>query len=188
MPTFLSDPEPTFYLVLITAAVVAGAVAFRYQDKRTLAAFFLAAGVLLAVFVIDLLCESPREESVRKVKAMAAAGTAKDWKALGEHLSDKFQFQGHSKASFLGAVSGPAAAHGAEVNVKGFDRESFEPVSETTLRIGFIAQVSTATSGPLPYYVEATFTKDPDGQFRMTGFDLYNFAKRKNGPKENMPI
>ena len=49
MPTFLSDPPPGLYLILIAIAVVTGAIAARNQDRRSLTRFGVAAGVLLLV-------------------------------------------------------------------------------------------------------------------------------------------
>jgi hypothetical protein len=181
MPTVLSDPPFAVYLGLVGLVVVTGVVAARYQSRRSVAAFGVALSLLLAVFLTDRLVESPREEAVRKVQEMAAAVNAKDWAGVGSHISDRFDHNGKKKADLLNAAR--AVPENRPLSVKSFDRSAVEYLSETRLRIEFIGH-----AGDYPVYADATFERDPDGQYRMVGFDLYDHpGRRKHGPPMQIP-
>src|SRR4051812_1507010 len=92
MPTFIADPPMWVYVVLTLALVVTGAMAAQRQDKRAAIPFAVAFFLLLIVFVLDRLFESPREEAVRRSFLMATAADAKNPDAFAEHLADTFEF------------------------------------------------------------------------------------------------
>ena len=187
MPTFLSDPSPAFTFVLLLVAVVAVGVWYRFRDKTSrnrMIAVVLVVGFLLA---IGWVVESPRDIAVKRTKAAAEAANKRDWATAFGTFSDTFQYAGRNKASFQKTVADTATQYQADVNVKDFDRASADYLEADRVRIGFIAQVSVPSGGPFPYYVELTYKKESDGQYRIIELELYNFAKRKQGPPEKIP-
>src|SRR4051794_108842 len=94
----LIDPPRSLYLILIVAAVIAGAIAAKYQTRKSFLAFLAVAGLLLALFLVDTFVESPREEAVRRVQAMAQAATEQKPEAFLEHVSPKFEKNSKTKS------------------------------------------------------------------------------------------
>ncbi len=97
MPNFLSDPPFLLYAILFIGFVVAGAVWYRLRSRKSLIAV-TAIGALLGVLIlIDRFVESPREESVRRVEAMAAAATARDPTRFVEQIAKSFAYNGKTR-------------------------------------------------------------------------------------------
>src|SRR4051812_3030344 len=97
MPTFLSDPAPAFYLILLVLAVIAGGVWFRFRDRGSLVRLAIALALLLVLFLVDSLVESPREEGIRKVNEMCAAATEPNPDKFVANVSDSFDYAGANK-------------------------------------------------------------------------------------------
>src|SRR5262245_49521741 len=99
MPTALSDPSPTLYIVLGVVAVILAALWVRKPSRGNLIQFAIGAVVLLLVFLIDTMVESPREQSVRKMQEMAAATQNRRMDEAFRHLSDSFNYNGITKSA-----------------------------------------------------------------------------------------
>ena len=89
MPTFLSDPPQTIYLLLLAAVIVAGLVWLNRRERRALYVFLGVLGVAALVVLVDRLLESPREEAVRRVHAMMDAADHRDPEAFASQLAEK---------------------------------------------------------------------------------------------------
>ena len=187
MPTFLSDPTLGVYLVLLLVALAGVGVWVRNRTRPTAIFAAVAVGLLLALFGIDRAFESPREESVRKVRAMATAATARDWPAVGTHIADKFDYHSRNKAKFLADVGPLAVQYSATVNFKDFDRDYVEEMPGDRVRIGFVSQLTTPGHDLVPMYVEAEFVKEADGGYRMQKFAVYDYITRKKGGEQKLP-
>ncbi len=187
MPTFLSDPSFTLYVVLILGVFVTGGLLVRKQDRGSLIRAGIAALLLLLLFLCDRLYESPREEAVRRVQTMATAANARNWDEVFAHVSDKFQYDKYDKKNFRDFVSQRTVQQTATVNFKDFDRNNFEELPDGQIRLGFVAHLSTPTVDRIPLYVQATFIKDADGQYRMRGFTMYDFVNRGSGGVQKFP-
>ena len=186
MPTFLSDPTLGVYLALLLVALAAVGVWLRNRTRPTAVFAAVAVGLLLALFGIDRAFESPREEAVRRVEAMATAANARNWPAVGTHMAEKFEYSGRTKAKFLADVSPVALRHDAAANFKSFDRDNFEESAGGRLRIGFVGQFSTPAHGMLVVYIEAVFVKEADGAYRMQTFKVYDHISRTKGGEKNL--
>lgn len=189
MPTVLSDPSPTLYLVLVAAAVVTGAVAARRQDRRSLLRFGAAVGLLLGLYLIDLLIESPREGAVAGVLAMVKAANDRDAAAFVAPVADTLEYKGAGppgqvtreqlrSASFWGFLT---RNRQIAVHAKDFARGDAVEIDPDTIEIGFVGQGrDERTGGVYPLYLRATFARQPDGKVRMTKLASFDYARRAN--------
>jgi hypothetical protein len=188
MPTWLSDPSNGFYLVLFVLAVIAVMVWARNRTRGNLARAGVAVALLVAVFLIDRLVESPREEAVRKTQEMARAANEqfarpapqRNWDGIGAHISDQFDFHGAKKEDLLNAIA-QAPAHGdGEGDVTEFDRNRVEYQAGDRVMVPFVVRVfprgSNFTAPQARFHVEGVFARDPDGQYRLRGMRLFEDA------------
>jgi len=187
MPTFLSDPTLGVYLALLLPTLVGVGLWLRNRTRRTAVFAAVAVGLLLTLFGLDWAFESPREECVRKVGAMATAANARNWPAVGTLLAEKFEYAGRTKAKFLADVAPEATRHDATANFKSFDRENYEELPDGRIRIGFVGQFSTPAQGMLVVYLEAVFVKEADGVYRMQTFKVYDHITRTKGSEQKLP-
>jgi hypothetical protein len=183
LPAFLSDPPLALFLVLLVGLVAAGAVWWRTRNRKAAAAAGLFAFLLVLVFLIDRFVESPREEATRKIMSMADAATRSDPAAFVEHVSNRFNYQGASKDDVRKAPAWDAIRqYQATVAVWGFSRDDVETKGDTEVTIGFYAKgESRSHRSALVRYIQATFQKDPDGQYRLTGMKFYGVPRTTQG-------
>jgi hypothetical protein len=190
MPTFLSDPPSAVYLILAAAVLVSGLVWFNRRDRKSLLAFAAVLLVAGLVVLLDFLFESPREESVRRVKAMMKAADAHDSEAFVSHLADKLQYKGESgpavtitreqirRAGFWELLR----QHNAHVAAWDFSRADVVESGPDSVEIGFLAK-GEAQDKQFPMYFRATFTRQPDGQMKLTALASFDPVKRTNERK-----
>lgn len=185
MPTFLSDPPQTVYLVLGALLVVTGAIAAQKQDRRAVIPFAVTFFLMLAVFVIDRAVESPREEAVRRVHQMAMAADAKNAHtfspdAFGEHLADEVSIGAEGQAKTLSRdqlkshhfwqMLRQANVH---VAVWDFSRDDVKVLDDNTVEIGFMGKGELDGGQQIPVYCRARFSKQPDGSFKITSLRTF---------------
>lgn len=188
MPTFLSDPAPGLYFVLGIAVIVALGLFIRYQDRKRLLWAAIPVGLFVGLFLCDTLVESPREEAVRKVRAISAAITAKSVDGFLAHVSDRFDYKGKKKAdlrhpSWLEV----ARREGVTTAVWDFDRDRVSYPSPTEVEIVFDGKGQPQSGAPALFHFKTRFGKDPDGQYRLLTFRVYNIAKKEQGTEEIIP-
>jgi len=184
MPTFLSDPVPAVYLILLAFTVISGAMAARNQDRRSLLRFAIAAAILLAIYGIDKAFESPREQAVRRVQAMAKAADEKNPDAFVAHLADTIEYRGSNQPTVLKKEE---VRHSGfwpmlrqfdpRVVVWDFARDDVKQIDDNTIEIGFSAKGELRDGTPFPLYMRATFKKQPDGEWKLIAFSSFEFAK-----------
>lgn len=181
MPPLLSDPPLTLYVLLAGAALVAGFVWAKVRGRRALAGAGALGGLFLLVLAGDFLVESPREEAVRRTRAMADAANRRDWAGAFSHVSDQFQFKGYTKAAFRAKVEPLATGQTATIHFTAFGRDEVVYQPGGAVKIGFATQVDSPQipGGRGAVYVEAVFGPDPDGGVRMRSFEVYDFIQRK---------
>jgi ketosteroid isomerase-like protein len=185
MPSFLSDPSTGLYLVLLAIVVITGAVAARHQDRPTLIRFAIALAILLALYGIDRAVESPREEAVRRVQAMAAAADAKNPDQFVEQMADTVEYRGGDKPVLLKKTEirnspfwDTLRQQSVRVTVWDFSRDDVKTSGDDTIEIGFHAK-GEMREGMVPLYMRATFRKQPDGQWKLAAFGSYRFEKHE---------
>lgn len=178
MPTFLSDPPLAVYLVLFLALLVGGGVWLRTRKKPYLIATIILAGLLVAVVLCGIAFESPREESARRVAEMAAALSAKDWNKFADHVSESFDHKGIKKKDLKKGFD-LGTQYGITATAWDFKLAEGTTPTDTRIELEFEGKATAATGEPLLKHFRATFVKDPDGKFRMTGFTPYNYVQKK---------
>jgi len=182
MPTFLTDPAAAFYLILLAFAVVTGAIAARYQDRPSFIRFGVALVILLAVYLVDKSSESPREEAVRRVQAMANAADSKNPDAFIEHVAETVEYRsGGDKPSRLTKNDLRASPFwdmlrqfNVHVAVWDFSRDDVKEIDANTIEVGFSAK-GESDGKPFPLYMRATFKKQPDGSWKLAAFSSFKF-------------
>lgn len=187
MPPFLSDPSPSLYLLLIVAAVVAALYAYRNQNRRGLVVGIVGVGLLLVVFLIDILFQSPREEAVAGVTAMCDAASNRDKPAFLARVSERFDHRGVKKDRLENhAIWTTLKDQQVRVAAWDFSRDDVKTPAEDQIEIGFMAKGEYATN-QYPVYVRTLFAKDPDGQYRLVGVKFFDPLKRTNDPEITIP-
>jgi hypothetical protein len=190
MPTFLSDPPISLYAILALAIVISGSVWISRRSRKSLVVFGCIIMVTVGVFLLDRLFESPREESGRRVQEMVKAANDRDANAFLSHVADKIQYQGESAT--------PSTITKDELRKSGlwellrhfnirvaawdFDPADVTHVDENTIEIGFLAK-GEADSKQVPMYLRATFSRQSDGQMKLTKLASFDPIKRTNEPK-----
>jgi hypothetical protein len=184
MPTFLSDPPQTIYLLLVAAAIVAGLVWLNRRERRALYVFLGVLGVAALVVLVDRILESPREEAVRRVQAMMDAADHRDPEAFASQLAEKVtyvseqrpveftreQLRSHQFWSLLRQFNVHVAAWD-------FSRDDVKWPDANSVEIGFLAKGETQGK-QFPFYFRATFTRQSDGQMKLTRLATFDPLQR----------
>lgn len=182
MPTALSDPSTSLYLILGAVTVVLGAVAARRQRRSDLLNFAIPAGLLLALFLIDLAFESPREQVVRALKEMEAGTQNKKYDDVFKHVSDKFQYKTLDKKALQQAArSADSIPNWEGVVLLDVTRDRFsQPDKETAVQV-FEVKPLRLPGDEYLFQCEAIF-KLESGQWRLTGCTFFK-TRVENGKR-----
>jgi hypothetical protein len=186
MPAILSDPPFALYALFVVAVVACGAVWVNKRDKRSGAAFLVSVGLLAGLFLLDRLFESPREEATRRVQEMARAADARNPDAFLSHVADTFEYDGTGAPRKVSreelrrsGVWSVLQQYQVHVAVWDFDRNDIREVDPNTVEIGFLAKAESGDK-QIPMYLRAKFTRQPDGQLKLSGLSSYDAMKRTN--------
>jgi len=191
MPTFISDPPLGVYLFLALGTIVSFAVWVNKRNRASLIVFGCFLSLLALVILLDRLFESPREQSIRRVNEMAKAIDDRNKDAFLSHVADSFQYQGDSsqpitiereklrQSSMWSILSQYNINHVAAWD---FTRDDFTEVNENTVEIGFLGK-AVVEGKDIPMYFRARFTRQADGQMKLTSLASYDPMKRTNERK-----
>lgn len=187
MPTFLSDPPFAVYLSLTVALIVSGMLWLSRRDRNSSIALGCALSLLAAVALLDHFFESPREESKRRVNEMIEAANARNPEAFLSHVADTLQYQGESSnpspitkeqlrnSGFWGILR----QFDVRVAATDFDRNDVTLIDDNNIEIGFMGW-GKAEGKNIPVYFRAKFTRQKDGQMKLSGLASYDPWKRTN--------
>ena len=180
MPTFLTNPSTAVYLVLFAFALVTGALVARNQDRRSLIRFGIALAVLLAVYLMDKANESPYEEAVRRITAMAQAANARNPEAFGEHVADTVEYRGSEQPVRLtkrelrtSPFWGLLRQYRPRITVWDFAKS--ESTSDDTIELRFSGKGEPEGGGPMMLDFKATFRKQTDGSWKLIAITSYKY-------------
>jgi hypothetical protein len=176
MPTFHSDPTQGFYLVLIAFFVIALVLAGKNQDRRSFKTLGIATVAIAAVFLIDYFVESPREQAVRKIEEISAALNERSAERMLANVSDSFDYKGKKKADLAQAVE-LAERHGVRTATWEFNRDRVV-AGASDIEIAFEAKAEGSRVGPFMAHFRARFVKDPDGQYRLQSFKVFDYVQK----------
>src|SRR5438067_1160624 len=174
MPTWLSDPSNEFYLVLFVMVVVTVTMWARNRTRGNRVRAAVAVGLLVLVFVIDRMFQSPREESIGRVEEISAAINERNWDKFQANLSDSFEYKGKKKAEFTELVRKAVATFNpVTTSWEHKAPDDLKPGGPDELLIQFEGK-ATVSGKPLMLHFVATFVKDPDGRWRLKSFKPYD--------------
>jgi hypothetical protein len=178
MPTILADPPTVVYAILGVMVLILGVLAAKRQKKADVLTFGVAAAVLLAVFLIDWMVESPRETIARTLKEMETASQARKYDELFKHVSEKFQYKSLDKKALRERAAVAEGYFPEGVRIWNVTRSNFNQVDDNTVEQEF--DVQPVNSPQFRYQCVGVFKKEGDGEWKMTTFRLYNVVN--NGP------
>ena len=189
MPTIVADPPQTLYLLLAAAIIVSGLVWFNRRGRRPLHVLLGVLAVTVFIVLLDRVFESPREEAVRRVHAIMSAADQRDREAFVVHFADRVTYQGEgSPTDFtrdqLRNHAFWSLLHQFNVHVAAWDfsRDDVEWPDANTVVIGFLAkgELRGEAGKQFPFYFRATFTRQGDGQMKLTRLESFDPVQRKN--------
>jgi hypothetical protein len=184
---WLFEGWPSVYVLLLVLGVITagmwsrnGFVLFQ-EKKRTKSSpkpdrrlalppiVLVVVALLIGVyFLLDRLVETRREEIKRKVREMAAAVRTRNVDRIFSHISEQFHLQNMNRATFRGYVE--AALENREVEELEVWDEQFPDDSG---RVNFRAVPKGGRfGGGAQFLVRGQFGLDPDGQWRLRGFEI----------------
>lgn len=184
---WLLEGRISVYVSLGAVALVLLLVWVQTRERLYLYALILC-GVLAGLyFVLDRAVETDREQVTRKVREMAAGVRARDVNAIFTHISERFNRGGVNKAAFRELVDGFLRGRRIdEVEVWDFDfrpnRLQGEQTPAEEIRVSFMAKPKGGVAVGEFGRCEARFVHDPDGQWRLIDFQVFNPAIDSNQP------
>jgi hypothetical protein len=190
MPTWLSDPPTSLYLLLGAAGGLALLAAYFLPGGRPKGrgpkpkgpsprAWLIAIGALalLLLFglgVCDWLYESDREQIVRKLHEMSEGVREKDLDRSFRHVSDSFHVGQSGKAQFR-SLADQAVRSGQVTDIAVWD-VVIEPIGkdDTKAKVRFrFKPKGGAFRDEVHFIGKAVFVREADGQWRLLSFEVF---------------
>jgi hypothetical protein len=172
MSNWLLEDPTTAYVVLGLAAF-ALAVGWWMQPRR---GYLIGLGAVIALIgllvLVNLLVETDGKRIERKIQAMAAAVAARDVEGIFRHISADFRLRGMDRSQFRQRVEG----HRGDVQtltVWDYQARDISRDNRAATVTFSVKGHGQATSGVEFYNCRAQFVLDPDGEWRLRGFDLF---------------
>jgi hypothetical protein len=182
MPTAFSDPSPTLYLILGILVVILGAIALRRQRRSDVINFLIPAALLLALFLIDLAVESPREQVVASIREMETATQNKKHSDVFKHVSNDFRYKSLDKKQLQDRAQLVEALPNWEgLKVTDLSREGFVQKDANTAEQRFDVMPLRMPGTEYRYECVATF-KNENGRWMLTTFRLTKDEHEVNPP------
>jgi hypothetical protein len=201
MPTILSDPPSSVYIILGVVGVLCLVAAFFLVGKAPPSKdpkkkqssprkYFVSAGVLallamVAVFICDRLFESDKEQIVRKINEMSDGVRDRNLDRTFEHVSESFRF-GTAGKSQLRSRGDQALQSGQVTEIKIWDVviESLDiEGGNAVVNVRFKVEGS-ALQANNQFIGELTFKREANGQWRMTKLKVFP----PTGKRDEFPI
>jgi len=171
MPTLLSDPTRTMYILFGTMVVILGIMALRRQKKSDVVTFVVGVVLLLALFLIDCANESPREQVSRKLQEMESSSQARKYDDVFKHISESFQYKSLDKKALRERARQAESYFPEGVRIWNVTRNNFKAMQDGTIEQEF--DVQPVNNPQFRYQCVGVFKKDPDGEWRLVTFRLY---------------
>ena len=191
---WLFEGDTTAYVILAAVAVLL-LVAWWQTRKRYwyfgIVAFLALIGLY---FLLDRLVETDREQIERKVKEMSAGVRERNVDRIFANVSEQFRLNNQNRAAFR-AFAEQALRRGQVTEVKTWGpqfpddfRTKVRPTGATgppeldAARVTFMVKPEGPGLGAPFFRCDATFVRDPDGQWRLFTFQLFQPGVDSNQP------
>lgn len=185
MPSWLVE-DPSYVYLFLGLAAMGLAVWFWITRLGKYAIGLVVVLVLIVVvMLLDHFIVTDRERIVKHVQDMANAVARKDADTIFSHTSDKFELGRLNRKEWRSFVeSAIRSGEVKDVRVWEFEPGDLSREKRTT-EVTFLAKLSgTGIREGAFYRCVATFVLDDDGQWRMSGFKLYDPMKEINRGNE----
>ena len=191
---WLFEGRPAVYVVLAAATVVLFVAWWQRRKRYWLygAAAFLA--LVGLYFLLDRLVETDREQIVRKIEEMSAGVRERNVDHVFAHVSEQFRLNNSNRAAFR-AFAEQAIRTGQVTEVEAWAPEFPEdfrtkvrrtgttgPQELDAARVTFMVKPHGPNLGTPFFRCDATFVRDPDGQWRLFAFQLFQPGVDSNQP------
>jgi hypothetical protein len=164
----------TIVCVILGLVAVAFLVALWTTRKRSYAIGLGVSVALIALFLLLTWVPSDRSQIVGAINEMGRGVRMGNADLIFSHISDKFHLGSLDKPTFRRAVEGVLQRK----EVTDIEVWDFEPPEisrpNRTARIAFMVKPKGPLGGDAHYRCKATFVLDPDGQWRMQTFQVFN--------------
>lgn len=173
MPVWLVEHPTPVLVILGLAAIALTYVWCVRQEKKILVAIAVVIGLMVLVKLLDVLIVTDHEKVVLAVQDMAGSVQQKDVNRIFGLISEKFHAFGLDKAGFRKWVE--RRIHDADVT--GLKVWDFEPTKDAPQpnqkSILFLVKAEgDEQAGRTFFRCKATFVRDVDGQWRLSGCEL----------------
>jgi low affinity Fe/Cu permease len=183
MPDWLVEGNPYVYFVLACAGAGLLYGWWRSRKPRLAIATGIVAVLILGFFLLDHFIESDREQMVRKIGEVADAVSMNDVDRAFLNVSEHFDHGGINKEAFRQYCRG-VRGRGEVTEVKVWDQEVVDisrPAKTGAVAFRFKVVGSWGQSPP-NYFARANLIQDPDGQWRIVNFNLYDAMNQSTTP------
>jgi hypothetical protein len=176
MPAWLEDNGAILLGLLALAALFLFVAWWRRRKQGLLVgAVVLAALVALgALYLFVLAGETDRQQIARKINEMSAAVKAGNPDGVFQHIAKDFRYKSTDRSAFRKRVEDHMKAR-TVTEVVAWD---IGPVTvnrtQRTATANFMVRGKGTLGDSAPHACEATFVLEPDNQWRMVGFKLFN--------------
>lgn len=175
MPTWLTEDPSSVYLLLGILAFGFLAAFWLKRQRKYLIGVGLMALLAGLVWLVDYLIVTDREQILQHLGVMAEAGSRRDLERVFRHISKDFQHGTLDKAAFRQAAERVMRRFNVR-NIRIWDLEPGEIAREARSgKIAFKVKVQSDLTRETDFFLcRAEFVLDPDGQWRMKGFQIFN--------------
>jgi hypothetical protein len=183
---WLFEGQLAVYVVLVTVALLLVVIWWQLPKRYWLLAAWLVMGLAVVYFLLDHLVETDREQIDRKIKEMSSAVRARSLDGIFTHVSSQFRLGGLNRDGFRTFVDQVLRQNQVDEIVV-WDI-AFPPDFRTTsgsvqsARVLFQVKARGRSLPDSPFRCEAQLIRDPDGQWRLQGFQLFNPLVDSNQP------
>ncbi|MGL4555279.1 MAG: hypothetical protein ACRC33_29280 [Gemmataceae bacterium] len=169
---WLYEGRLTVYLALALAAGAFLALWVRDRKGRWLLA--LAVPLLLAgaYLLLDRLVETRGEQIGRKLHEMAAAVEARDAGRIAAHLSPTFKYGAENREGFRRFAEQFLRDRRVD-SLTVWDVQP-DPADPQGVTLKAKPRGGIAAGAEAYFFVKTRWARDPDGQWRLTGFSVHN--------------
>jgi hypothetical protein len=187
MPSWLVDDPSLVFILLCTLALVLGVLWWRTRKRPYLLGAGVAVVLLAGVWLLGHFVETDAKQIERKIREMAASVGDRNLDRAFAHISQDFHF-GNSGRQFDRQLFRQRAQEFISTHrITEAVVWDFEPGevsrAQRTGQMAFKVKVrSDLLRGGEHYRCVADFVLDPDGQWRLRSFQLFNPFVETNQP------